>query len=223
MRVLSGLRVLIFFVVIGGAIFMYGWNERNLARKAGSTPVPMEVADLESKGMPEQIFLTLGEHEPLFEQLIYSHKENDDNSVDYCFYPIVSKQQVRATLEELAAKHKGGVDEVTNEEFYKAVPIKVIVKTTRYSKLDQIKQEVQGEKFPTGKLTGMIVNDVTSLTSQEKNMLIQDCPKFNESTTLIFEQNRTPSSGGLAYGAIGAGVLVVLLGLVAGFKTMVTG
>lgn len=222
MRVLSGLRVLIFFLVIGGAAFMYGWNERSLASKAGSAPVAMDVADLEARGMPDKIYGTLGEHEPLYEQLIYSHDEKDKNSVDYCFYPIVSKKQVRATLEELAAKHKGGIDEVTNEEFYRAVPIKVIIKTKRYHNLDEIKREVESEKFPTGNIGGMIVNDVTSLTSQEENMLKSDCPKFDK-TTLIFEQGRSPSSGGLAYGAMAGGAALIVLGLVAGLKTMVAG
>lgn len=213
---------LVLLMLFGGFMLgSYGWGELKMANRSGSTPAAVQVLDLETKGA-DKLYCTLGEHFPLAEELIYSHDQDHPNQVDYCFYPIVSKEQAHEVVEKLKAAHGGDIDKVTNAEFYKALKIRVLVKTKRYHTVDDLKRAIEKDQFPTSNLTGMIVNDVSKLETQEKNLLRQSFPSYSETETLIFEHGRAPTSPVLAFGIIGAGVLVGLLGIALGLK-MLTG
>lgn len=215
------MRLVLLMLFGGFMIGSYGWGELKLANRSGSTPTAVQVVDLENKG-PDKLFCTLGEHFPIAEELIYSHDQDHPDRVNYCFYPIVSKEQAHEVVQKLKAAHGGDIDKVTNAEFYKALKIRVLVKTTRYHTVAELKRAIEGDQIATSNVTGMIVNDVSSLDGQEKALLRKSFPSYSETDTLIFEQGRTPTSPFLAFGIIGAGVVVGLLGLLFGLK-MLTG
>ena len=144
--------------------------------------------------------------------MVYSYSKKS-GKLSFAFYPIVSKASLAAAREK-AIKKKGAVEKVRMEDIQQALDIKVLVKTKRWGTPEDLKAAMDKDAFPTKDLTGMVVNEVSSLSTSEKNMLKEKYPTLDESRVVIFEEGRTPTSMGTAFAAMGGGVLVLLVGIV---------
>jgi preprotein translocase subunit Sss1 len=87
-----------------------------------------------------------------------------------------------------------------------------LVKTTRYKTVGSFPEV--GIKDEGGGIQGLIINDVSSLNTEEKNLIKQEFPNIDFNKVLILEDGRKPTATGAAVVAIIAGVGMLGLGIV---------
>jgi hypothetical protein len=61
---------------------------------------------------------------------------------------------------------------------------------------------------------GVVVNEISKLTDDEKNLIKQNYPNIDFAKVLILEDGRKPKSAATATAAIVGGIAVLVLGLV---------
>ena len=62
-------------------------------------------------------------------------------------------------------------------------------------------------------LTGMVINEIDGLGSEERKLLESSYPGVDFKQVLIFEPGRKPMSTGAVYGMLGGGILLILAGI----------
>lgn len=206
-----GCRALLLIFVLGGALCLYGWREYRLARSASHAPEAITIEELE-RGVPANPHRTIGEHIPVDALVVYSYGKKS-GKISHAFYPIISTGSLLAAREK-ALKKVGSTSRVKEDDVHEAIEIRVLVKTNQWSTPADLRTAMSTGRFPTRDLTGMVINDVSSLGSSEKAMLREKFKSFDESPVVIFEVGRTPTSMGLALAALGGGAALFLLGIV---------
>jgi len=231
MKIVFRLMLLLSFLMCCGGFVLAGWGneEGKLAAKATADPVAADLAKLEAGEQPTSIHLTLGEHYAYYgDRVVISYMENKNSNtvvgpetnVSYAFYPIVSKGNPDLKdLDALKAKH-GNLPNIPEEEVPLPTHFAVLVKTTRFKKIrdcpsDAIKQEPS--------IQGLVINEVSSLGADEKNLILQDFPTIDFKKVLILEQGRKPMSSGSASAAFVAGCVILGLSVIAFIGTLITG
>jgi hypothetical protein len=84
------------------------------------------------------------------------------------------------------------------------------------SRLPDSSEGIARFRDKTSTATGLIINDVHSLRSQEKDNLESHYPDVDFSDVLLLEEGREPPSAGRVYGLLGGGGGLVFLGVVCG-------
>jgi hypothetical protein len=224
-RILTTIAVLLACCGCGGVF--YGWSEYKLGAKSTPEPVEVNLAKLEQGEKVDNNHLKIGEHYACYWSMVYSYKQgrfapNPDanTTIQYAFYPIVSPSNPDVQLLEPLLKKHGDLSKVPDTE---EVPLPkhfvVLVKTTRYKTVGAIpKQEIQ--KVPS--IQGLVINEVSSLSSEEKKLIQEEFPDIDFNRVLILEDGRKPSSTGqaIAFMVIGGGILALgligVIGLIVG-------
>jgi hypothetical protein len=133
--------------------------------------------------------------------------------VDYVFYPIVSASN--PDIEELTRLQKqfGNIDKVPDEI---ALPVPehfvVLVKTRRFSHVRDIPQDFFRKEES---IQGLVINEISSLTSAEKSLINDSFPDLSFDKVLILEDGRRPTSPEAAIASMVAGGMYSLIALVA--------
>ena len=201
-------RAFIILTALGIFLGMYGWSEFKLSRTASETPEAITIQQLE-KGTPANPHRVIGPHQPVYSLVIYS-EDQKTKKINYVYYPITSKDRLKALFAALARK-KGDPRKVTDQEYVKAIDVKVLVKSSRFRNEKGLKEAIDKETFPTKDVTGMIVNSVESLKTQERDMLKGRFPSFDETKCVIFEIDRKPTSTRTAIACLAGSVALFLL------------
>ncbi len=217
-RALLGVSLLLAFA--GCGLSVWGWMENKVSTNATAEPVVMDLAKLEAGEKVVNNHIKLGEHHALYDSSIYSFKTKKKGKVepggnvkvDYTFYPIVSSTNPdMKELDKLKAKF-GSLDKVPIEiDFPVPAHFVVLVKTKRFKKIDDIPLDfVRAENS----IRGLVINEISSLTREEKQLIKDDFPKIDFNKIVILEDGRSPSSSETSIGAMVAGGCCCFAGLI---------
>lgn len=189
-------------LALGLALIGFGLYELRLSQRAGRTPLPVEMGRLEQSS-PEQLYLTLGEHVPVYDLVIYITRGPHSNEIEWVYYPIVSRETYNATVEKTAGKPE--------EEFLRQLPVHVLARTRRYQTVDELQRAVKDQSLAINNVTGMIVSPLARLGEVEHSMLQKRFPNFDSSGMVIFELDKKPTTPFIAYGALAGGLVCLAL------------
>jgi len=217
------IRLNLALIIGGGVLAFFGGQEYLVSSNTQSDPVEVELADLESGEDPSNNYLKIGEHVALYPGAVYycyvdeSSGRDDDpgNKVEYCFYPIISTshpfmKELDAFDEKMIEKY-GNLDNVPDSEPWPEVAgLKVLVKSRRFKTIGALPLEID-DSVPG--VTGLVINQIDSLGSEEEKLLKESLPELNMDDVLILEAGREPASGLKSVGMMGGGVLLIVVGI----------
>ncbi len=196
-------RVLLAVVVIGLLVAYKGLTELRLSSSASSTPTMMSCTELETTGCDKNAHIVLTDF--LFsDQLIYETKSRTNDAWKCVYVPIVPTDgEFAEALVEQIRKNGGQMPESipTPSSF------KVLVKSTKVSGEHELSLLTEQET-----LQGMVINEVESLGSKEKELLQQAYPGVDVSSCYIIEHGRAPSGIFGSLGLLAVGMTVSGLG-----------
>jgi preprotein translocase subunit Sss1 len=206
----------------GGASMFYGWSEYRLGAKSTPDPVEVDLAKLEQGEKVENNHLKIGKHHACYWGSVYSYKKSKfslrkpdaSTKVTSSYYPIVSSSNPDVQLLEALLKKYGDLDNVPDDvDVPRPTHFVVLVKTTRFKTAGAIPFDIK----PEPSIQGLVINEVSSLTSEEKKLIKDTFPNIDFNKVLILEDGRKPSSTAKAvvFMVMGAGILVVgLIGVI---------
>jgi hypothetical protein len=207
----------------------WGWNEKKLGEKATPDPVAADLTKLEAGEPLTSIHVTVGQHYAFYgDRAVFSYTEKKNSKeivgpetrVNYVFYPIVSRGNPDLKeLPELEAKH-GGLTKIPEEELPTPTHFTVLVKTYRFKKEGDIPKDTIRQE-PS--VQGLVINEVSHLDSNEKNLILQDFPTIDFNKVLILEEGRKPTSVASATTAMFAGFVILGLAVVSFIGTAILG
>lgn len=209
-------RVLIAIVILGGFIAYNGTQELKLAEGATLEPLSIELAEIEAGHVPDNPHLRIGGHWVMNHELVFSYQADRGDSeedlagsqrLDFSYYPIVAPENdFFAQLEDLEQLY-GSLDEVPEERLPELSGFSVLVRTERYERLSDLPEPAWA---PAESVTGMVANQVRSLSSDEAALVQEGFPGVDVSQLLILEEGRQPKSATQSYTRIGGGALLAL-------------
>jgi hypothetical protein len=207
----------------GGASIFYGWSEYRLGAKSTPDPVDVDLAKLEQGEKVDNNHLKIGKHYGCYWGSVYSYKKSKfslrkpdaSTKIEYAFYPIVSSSNPDVQALDALLKKYGDLNKVPDDV---DIPVPthfvVLVKTTRFKTVGGIPDDIKSEPS----IQGLVINEVSSLTSEEKKLIKDSFPNIDFNKVLILEDGRKPSSTAKAvvFMVIGAAILVGgLIGVIA--------
>jgi hypothetical protein len=234
-RLLLGLSLLL---AIGGfCLCGFGWTEGKVGAKATVEPVEADLAMLEAEaGKPlDNYHLKIGPHYACYYCTVYSYqtkkgaprKAEANTKLSYAFYPIVSPSNPDVQdLPALEKKH-GGLSKVPEDELTLPTRFVVLVKTTRFKNVGDLPDDAISHM---DSVQGLVINEISSLGSDEKKLIQEEFPDIDFKKVLILEEGRKPFStttaslmmfGGLAL--IGAGIVVFFIMVIVGLMGLFGG
>lgn len=211
------LRIGLVLLVVGGVIVFFGIQEVQVS--SGSTAEPQEVVlkDLEAGNVPDNPHLQIGEHVALYYGCVYEYKEKrgavggpgPSARVTTCYYPVISQDHpFLHELVQLAAQH-GDLSQLAESDLPQVGQFTVLVKTSRFNTVGDIPEGMDRAE----NVKGLVINRIDSLGSEETKLLKESFPACDVDRVLILQEGRKPSSALAAFGMIGGGGLLSLLGL----------
>ncbi len=207
----------------------WGWQEKKLGDKATPDPVAADLTKLEAGEPLTSIHITVGPHYAYYKgRTVYSFTtkkngttvEGPETRIQYAYYPVVSKGNPDLKeLDALAAK-SGGLSKIQEEDLPTPTHFIVLVKTYRFKKIGDIPND-SIRQDPS--VQGLVINEVSSLDAEEKNLILEDFPDTDFKKVLILEEGRTPTSVAGATAAMFAGIVILVVAVVSLIGTVVLG
>lgn len=198
------MRFKLVIVGLGAMLAWMGYQEWKLGSGASSAPQLITCAELETTGPGDNAHVELADFLLTEQAFVYESREGSSTWNKIWIPAVALGGEYHQQLVELAdAEGKVMTDDLP-------VPrsIGVIVKSSR------IKNEKQlGRLAAADTLTGLIVNEVESLGSDERRLLAQSYPGIDLDNVYILEHGRAPAGAGKILGFLGGGSLLVLIGL----------
>jgi hypothetical protein len=177
---------------------VFAWSERQVSSTATVEPLAVDLEQLEKGPVPENNHLKIGSHTACYFDTVYKAvargkgpKRPDQNTkVDYCFYPIVSTSHPYSQHLRQLEKKFGSADKVPENVMPRLSELKVLVKTSRFRTVGDIPEDWRTESA----VQGLVINQISTLGSEEQKLLRQDFGNIDFSKVLILSEGRRPSS-----------------------------
>jgi hypothetical protein len=212
------LRVVLALIGLGGVLSFIGYQEYKVSEGTSKDPVPVSVVKLEYGIDLPNNHIEIGEHAAIYDALIYEYEQtfsdptgDDPNTkVNFVYYPIVSQSHPLA--EKLEQWAKRDPESITDEEFESLAKekFKVLVRSGRYNKVSELPQ---GGVQRLDKVTGMVVNEISSVGWEEQRLIKEAFPNTDFKDILILQEGRKPSSPVMSFGMMGGGGALMLVGI----------
>lgn len=201
-------RLALVVMVLGGVLAFFGGQELLLALASSSTPVEVELADLENGAEPPDNHLLVGPHWRVYGGLVYygDDSRDRDRKVDYCYYPIISRDHAWSRAVTALHEEFDDLQNVPDERWPEVEDFHVVVKTKEY---DTYRDLPEGYTVYHSDLQGLVINKIDSLKSEEKRLLAENFPNVDLDSLVIIEAGRRPSSLAKALGMLGAGLAIL--------------
>lgn len=212
------LRFVFALIGLGGVLAFIGYQEYKVSEGTAKEPVPVSLVKLEYGVEPPNNHVEIGEHAAIYDALIYEYEErmsdptgeDPGTTVNFVYYPIVSQSHPLA--EKLEQMSKRDPESVSDDE-YEALgkeKFKVLVRSGRYNKVGELPQ---GGVARLDKVSGMVVNQISSVGWEEQRLLKQAFPNLDFKDILILQEGRKPSSPTFSFGMMGGGGALALVGV----------
>lgn len=210
-------RLKLILIIIGATLIFKGYEEFKVSQKTSDVASEVALADLEKSAELENHYLTIGEHWAVFPACIYEYKTGKYDSkeptnstkVSTTYYPIISNTHPYIVTTDALALQYDGYDKIPDEKRPDFKQFAILVKTDKYKTIGAIPEEWLEQQ----NITGLVVNEVDPLESEEMNLLRENFPRLNFDKVLILEQDRVPSSNVASFGMMSGGGLVCVIGL----------
>jgi hypothetical protein len=201
-----------FMALLGCGLSAWGYAESQVGGKASAEPVAVDLAKLEAGQKATDNHIQIGPHYAIYDSSMYLLKQKkkgrfgraqDTDKIENVYYPIVSADNPEAKELERLEKQFGDLNDVP-DNIDLPVPKKfvILVKTRRFKTVDDIPLVFFRKE---NSIRGLVINEITSLTREEKNMIKEDFPDINFKDILILEEGRTPVSSETSLGAMVCG------------------
>jgi hypothetical protein len=193
-----------FWFLIGGvALLALGWEEKRLAGLAHSEPSSITLQRLAEDGPGDNAHVEIRDFLLCTWDYVYAEKRGRWTEVWVPAVPLDGEfhQQILAGLDE-EGNWPEGVPFPNPDDF--EVLFKITDSPTEAS-VDRIAE--------ADTVRGMIINEVESIGSEERDLLASSYPGADFDTVLLFETPRSPKGAGTVYGMLGGGAGLLLLGL----------
>jgi hypothetical protein len=217
-------RVVIALMIGGGALCFFGHKEYRVSAGTSSEPMSVELADIEGGEISDNNYIQIGPHYRLFEACVYgyetssgSEKVTNRTKVTEAYYPVYSVGSSFGRQMGAMTKKYGGYDEAPDDlpdnERLPLDNVAMLIKTSKYRTVGKLPGGVKLSQ----KITGLVINTIESIGSEEKKLLQEGFGNIDFSKVLILEQGRKPTSAIASLGMMGGGALLVLAPLIVGF------
>jgi hypothetical protein len=181
------------------------------------------LAALEAGERVDNTHLKIGPHVACYPYAIYLYHRNEGDSskpgpnvnVTHTFYPIisVSNPDVKA-LERQRQQTDGKVPPLSQ--------CVVLVKTTRrFTTVGEVNSIAKSGIRQEPAIEGLVVNDISSLTADEKALIQKKIPNIDFNKVLILEEGREPSSARSIFVRVAIGLALIGLGVLGGVTLLV--
>lgn len=198
-------RVKLALIVIGGFVAFMGFEEFKVSSGASAEPVDVELASLEKGGELPNVHARITKHIAVYAGSVYEYEQGKYESgppgagskVNHCYYPILSAEH--PFIEALANDNPDA--DLDN--------FAVIIKTERFATVGSIPDGFDAVES----IQGLVVNRITSLDSEEQDLVRQSFPNVDLNKLLILEDGRAPASIAKSGGMMAGGGLLSLVGL----------
>jgi hypothetical protein len=198
------MRLKLVILGVGAMLAWMGFEEFKLGRVASSEPQLITVAELESHGPGDNAHVELADFLLSEQAFVYESREGSSTWTKIWIpaLPLGGEHHQQLLL---LVDNQGMF---TTDDLPLPKSIGVIVKSSK------IKNEKQLETLAAADtLTGLIVNEIDSLGSEERRLLAQSYPGIDLGNVYILEHGRKPAGAGKIFGFMGSGALLVLIGL----------
>ncbi len=188
------LRVSLILVVVGGALVARGCNENKLASASSQTPETMSLKKLIERGPDGNPNIVLTDFQlcPNYVAQGSSLSKVEDGNWSRVWAPIVPREN-HGDASPIALAPGN---------------IRALIVSSHISNENQLVSQLG-----VPQLRGMVTNQISSLSSKEKQFLQKSYPGVDFDQCLIFEEGRKPVDSGTISAYQGGGALVILLGL----------
>jgi hypothetical protein len=196
------MRLILAMEIGGGFLVFMGVQEMRLRSVADDAPQSITCAELEANGPGDNAHIALQEFELCDLAYVYEGQENGGSwsKVWVPAVPVGGEYYIKllSTL-DAEGNAQGEVRLPTN--------IKLIVKSNDVENESQL-----GQLAALDSIEGMIVNEISSLGSEEKKLLKESYPGADFDTCYIMEVGRKPATAGKMFGLGGGGLALMLVG-----------
>jgi hypothetical protein len=183
------LRISLIFFVLGGMLCYFGWKERQLASTSGKEPTGISLKDLIARGPSGNAHVIVGNY-AVADNFVY---EEDGSSKRW------KKVWVPIVPIEPGQKKEAGA----------AKNVQALLYSTH------VKNEAEvNSTLAVPQISGMVINTIETLGSEEKKLLSESYPGTNFDRCLIIEEGREPASPVKQYAMLYGGAGVCLVGFV---------
>jgi hypothetical protein len=209
-RFFDGSRALL--CLIGLALITVGYKEWKVSLGSDVTPADVDLARLEAGDALPQQHVRIGKHVRLYPATIYvieqRDKREDDPPIKHSFFPIISVKN--SLFDRLAEFDEAGKDNDRQAAKPQLRDFKVLVKTGLYQRVSAIPREITTEEG----ISGLIINRIDSLRSDEAALIREQFPFIDTDQLLILEAGRQPKSLVHSLGMVAIGLMLFLPALV---------
>ncbi len=196
-------------MVIGGGVLAFlGWQEWSLASGTEAEPRQISCEELGGQGPGDNPHVEMGDF--VFCDYYVSEGTNDSDidRVWVAAVPFGGDYHVR--LMEASDEEGNIVGNVPPP-----TDVRVIVKSSKVS--SEYELVALGDQET---IKGMVVNEISSLKKDEKDLLRQGYPSIDFDKVQILEHARKPAGFGKVFAMLGGGLALVLVGGVVGFGSL---
>ena len=200
------IRLLIGLMVLGGFLIFLGYKEMKLNAGAEDEPQVISAADLIANGPGENKHVRVTD---LFmiEKCVYESPDGEDDNYTRLWIPTFTAGEPWIEgylLESERAQQLGYFDE-------SAVDIPPSFQILVYT--NKINSRAEFDRFINRDVVqGMIINEISSITSENLRLLREEYPDLDPDNVLILEYERKPAGKGKVVGFFAGGLLLMLIG-----------
>lgn len=215
-------RLMIAICVAGTFLVHHGWREYQFARGASEQPMEISLSEIEAGALPTNPHLRIGDHWRMYQELVIAYRSDQggdaaqpglEQALDYSYYPVLAVDNPFFQEVERLERHYGSVGAIPDDQYPQEIVFRVLVRSEEFASVD-------GLPAPAWTLSrsveGLLVNEVRSLTNEERALVAGAFPSLDVDGLLILEAGRRPSSLTTSYAFMGGGIVLSLLPL-AGF------
>jgi hypothetical protein len=204
-------RIVIAMIVLGGVLTYWGYQEMSLASKTDPTPQEITCQELSDSGPGDNAHVVMSDFLLCTMAYVYEGVGDSDTAYKTVWVPAVplggAYHQMLLSM----------LDDEGNLQGNMPLPrdLAVLVKTSKVTSGEALDRLADRDT-----LSGLVINEIASLGSQEKKILIDSYPGVDFDKVWILEHGRKPAGAGKMYGLMGGGLALMLVGLGIGASGM---
>jgi hypothetical protein len=209
------LSAVVWLFALGGVAIWMGLGELETYRASSAVPTPIRLDDIESGSPIYNHNVVLGPHFLLFDLAVFRYhggiggeEPGPDVRVDETYVPAVSESH--PFIEHLRALETryGSLAAVPESvPFPEVGSYALIVRTKSFRTVGAIPRGI----VHRGETSGLIVNRIDPLTSDERELLVEANPDVDIESVLILDVGRKLRPPGVSYAFIAGGSALCLL------------